>query len=95
MSGAVYGGGKYKSKLVIMLRFNLTILDEVGALVVDLGHNSVRAGFAGEDSPKVDIPSTVGVWLEENTDAGSTITRWNFGLPALHVLRPGKCLLNH
>lgn len=48
----------------------------------------MRAGFAGEDSPKVDIPSTVGVWLEDVGAEGCSVTRWNFGLPALHVLRP-------
>lgn len=38
--------------------------DEVGALVFDMGHYSVRAGYAGEDSPKAEIPSSVGV-IEE------------------------------
>lgn len=35
--------------------------DEVGALVMDFGSYSVRAGYAGEDSPKVEFPSTIGV----------------------------------
>jgi len=35
--------------------------DEVGALVFDVGHWSFRAGYAGEDTPKADIPSSVGV----------------------------------
>lgn len=35
--------------------------DEVGAIVIDIGHGSIRAGFAGEDSPKADIPSLIGV----------------------------------
>ncbi|GAB6022244.1 Actin-like 6A [Chamberlinius hualienensis] len=35
--------------------------DEVGALVFDIGHYSLRAGYAGEDSPKAEIPSYVGV----------------------------------
>ncbi|RWS32025.1 Actin-like protein 6A [Leptotrombidium deliense] len=34
--------------------------DEVGALVFDVGHYSVRAGYAGEDSPKAEVPSVVG-----------------------------------
>lgn len=38
--------------------------DEVGALVFDIGHYSIRAGYAGEDSPKAEIPSHAGV-LEE------------------------------
>ncbi|KAG5873433.1 hypothetical protein JTB14_031050 [Gonioctena quinquepunctata] len=60
--------------------------DEVGALVFDIGHNTVRAGYAGEDSPKVDIPSTVGVWLDSEDDV--TQTRYNIGLLAIHVWRP-------
>ncbi|XP_060079327.1 actin-like protein 6B [Ylistrum balloti] len=35
--------------------------DEVGALVFDIGSYSVRAGYAGEDSPKAEIPTHVGV----------------------------------
>lgn len=30
--------------------------DEVGALVFDIGSFSVRAGYAGEDCPKVSLP---------------------------------------
>ncbi|UYV65742.1 ACTL6A [Cordylochernes scorpioides] len=51
--------------------------DEVGALVFDMGHYSIRAGYAGEDSPKIprccvcqaEIPSTYGV-TEEVTNGG-------------------------
>ncbi|XP_046553772.1 actin-like protein 6A isoform X2 [Haliotis rubra] len=35
--------------------------DEVGALVFDVGSYSIRAGFAGEDTPKAEIPSHVGL----------------------------------
>ncbi|KAG5683435.1 hypothetical protein PVAND_012716 [Polypedilum vanderplanki] len=35
--------------------------DEIGALVFDPGHQSLRLGFAQEDSPKSEIPSVVGV----------------------------------
>ncbi|KAF7331924.1 hypothetical protein MKEN_00072700 [Mycena kentingensis (nom. inval.)] len=34
--------------------------DEVGALVVDIGSSSLRAGYAGDDTPKAVIPSTYG-----------------------------------
>ena len=34
--------------------------DEVGALVFDPGHFSIRVGYAGEDCPKSEIPSIVG-----------------------------------
>jgi actin-related protein len=31
----------------------LIILDEVGALVLDVGSHTTRVGYAGEDMPKV------------------------------------------
>jgi len=34
--------------------------DEVSAIVVDLGSNSCKAGYAGEDQPKAVFPSVVG-----------------------------------
>nr|GAT53976.1 predicted protein [Mycena chlorophos] len=34
--------------------------DEVSALVVDIGSSSVRAGYAGDDSPKAVIPTSYG-----------------------------------
>ncbi|NXD66977.1 ACL6A protein, partial [Eolophus roseicapillus] len=50
----------------------LTIFsDEVGALVFDIGSYTVRAGYAGEDCPKVDFPTAIGVVLER--DNGSTL----------------------
>lgn len=38
--------------------------DEVGALVFDAGSHSFRAGYAGEDTPKAEIPSSIGM-IEE------------------------------
>jgi len=35
--------------------------DEVGAVVFDVGSNTTRVGYAGEDSPKGEIASTIGV----------------------------------
>lgn len=35
--------------------------DEIGALVFDPGHYSLRVGYAQEDTPKAEIPSVVGV----------------------------------
>ncbi|KAG1662258.1 Actin-like protein 6A [Nymphon striatum] len=40
---------------------NFLFSDEVGALVFDAGHYSFRVGYAGEDTPKAEIPSIVGV----------------------------------
>ncbi|KAI1289365.1 Actin-like protein 6A [Halotydeus destructor] len=44
--------------------------DEVGALVFDVGHSSFRAGYAGEDTPKADIPTSVG-YINEAAENGS------------------------
>ncbi|CAG2244005.1 ACTL6B [Mytilus edulis] len=35
--------------------------DEVGAVVFDIGSYSIRAGYAGEDSPKAEIPTHMSV----------------------------------
>ncbi|CAG9858430.1 unnamed protein product [Phyllotreta striolata] len=39
--------------------------DEIGALVFDPGHHSLRVGYAQEDTPKAEIPAIVGVAPEE------------------------------
>lgn len=43
--------------------------DEIGALVFDLGHHSLRVGYAQEDTPKAEIPSMVGVSEDVNGGA--------------------------
>ncbi|RYF69618.1 MAG: hypothetical protein EOO39_17215, partial [Cytophagaceae bacterium] len=42
--------------------------DEVGAIVVDIGSNTTRVGFAGEDTPRADIPSIVGTMENKTVD---------------------------
>lgn len=34
--------------------------DELASLVIDNGSGSVKAGFAGEDAPRVVFPSIIG-----------------------------------
>ncbi|XP_033255442.1 actin-like protein 6B isoform X6 [Drosophila miranda] len=41
--------------------------DEIGALVFDPGHHSLRVGYAQEDSPKA-IPSVVGIGASPTPD---------------------------
>ncbi|KZT12962.1 actin-like protein Arp4p [Laetiporus sulphureus 93-53] len=41
--------------------------DEVSALVVDIGTSSVRAGYAGDDTPKAIIPTAYG-FIEESSE---------------------------
>lgn len=40
--------------------------DEIGAIVFDVGHHSLRVGYAQEDSPKAEIPAVVGVCEDAN-----------------------------
>ena len=44
------------------------ITDEVSAIVVDLGSSTVKAGYAGEDTPKAVFPSAVG-WLAKDQES--------------------------
>lgn len=53
--------------------------DEINALVLDPGSNTIRAGFAGEDTPKSVVPSFYGV--PQSSDAQS---QYLFGENALH-----------
>lgn len=41
--------------------------DEVSALVLDIGTSSIRAGYAGDDTPKAIIPTSYG-YTEEPSD---------------------------
>jgi actin-related protein len=43
--------------------------DEIGALVLDGGHFSLRVGYAQEDTPKAEIPSVVGIGEDANGTA--------------------------
>jgi len=49
--------------------------DEIGAIVFDLGSQSIRIGAAQDDAPKWEIPSMVGIL--------------NDGTPDTSVLEPG------
>lgn len=72
--------------------------DEIGALVFDPGHHSLRVGYAQEDTPKAEIPAVVGVApnsgandtaaaLDLEAKAGSSVTSSEFMKPNL------KCIL--
>ena len=60
-------GGLLSFKCVLTFQIKLLTMsggvyggDEVGALVFDPGHFSLRVGYAGEDCPKAEIPAHVG-----------------------------------
>ncbi|XP_005062306.1 PREDICTED: actin-like protein 6B [Ficedula albicollis] len=73
----------------------------VGALVFDIGSFSVRAGYAGEDCPKADFPTTVGllspdeVSLELDGDKDKKGGKvYYIDTNALHVAREGVEVLS-
>ena len=57
--------------------------DEVGAIVIDIGSRTTRAGFAGEDYPKVDIPTLAGVISDLPQEGESTTPAASGDLSAL------------
>lgn len=61
--------------------------DEIGALVLDVGSHSVRAGFAGEDTPKALIATNYGV----NTSAAKRY----YSDGSIHQPRPGMEIQNY
>ncbi|QDZ24985.1 actin [Chloropicon primus] len=46
--------------------------DEVNAIVIDVGTHAVKAGYAGEESPKVYYPSCVGALTRDKTETRDT-----------------------
>lgn len=53
MNGELTGGGEYRQVVP-----SLILTDEIGALVLSVGHYETKAGEAGDDTPKV-VFSTV------------------------------------
>lgn len=62
-------------------------LDEIGALVFDVGSNTVRVGYSGEEAPRFDIPTAVGIWKDSSDGMRY---KCNIGVVALHVKKPSK-----
>ena len=66
--------------------------DEVSAVVLDLGTHSVKAGYAGQDTPQHVFPSDVGTCPKSGdvdmTDGSSASTR-DFYVDSMGVRRDG------
>ena len=58
----MYGGGKdqFGSLFSGFSSFFALYTDEVGALVFDVGSYTTRVGYAGEDTPKVNLSTLPG-----------------------------------
>ena len=66
--------------------------DEVGAIIFDVGHQSLRVGYGGEDTPKAEIPTTLGVWEDtvEALDNGQNVKKhYNIDVTAIQVRKKG------
>jgi len=68
--------------------------DEVGAIIFDVGHQSLRVGYGGEDTPKAEIPTTLGVWEEPADSSGidcNNVTKkhYNVDVTAIQVRKKG------
>ena len=66
-------------------------LDEISALVIDPGFSTVRAGFAGEDTPKSVVPSFYGTIPSEEDPSGR---RKLFGDNAIYTPTPKIAISN-
>ncbi|KAL1491395.1 hypothetical protein ABEB36_011998 [Hypothenemus hampei] len=82
--------------------------DEIGALVFDPGHYSLRVGYAQEDTPKAEIPAVVGVAPDDSikleaevkpddSNVSSRPSQYKFYIDTtyLHVPRPNMELHNY
>ncbi|KAG8532755.1 NuA4 histone acetyltransferase subunit [Bacidia gigantensis] len=65
--------------------------DEISALVIDPGYSTVRAGFAGEDTPKSVVPSYYGTIPSENEPENQ---RKLYGDNAIHTPFPRLAISN-
>lgn len=51
----------------------VVFIDEVAALVLDIGSQSLRAGYAGDDTPKAVIPTAYGYTIDQTQDEDTTM----------------------
>ncbi|ESO10088.1 hypothetical protein HELRODRAFT_156388 [Helobdella robusta] len=69
--------------------------DEVGAVVLDIGSHTTRGGFAGEDMPKADFKTTVGVLADaEDITDGSTRKKYCIDTVNIKVPRNSMEMVN-
>ena len=59
--------------------------DEVGALVVDVGSHTLKAGYAGEEMPKCVLPNCVGVVNEPDKKRRCLYDRFDYCLCSFPV----------
>ena len=63
--------------------------DEVSAIVIDIGADTTKAGYAGEDTPKTVFSSAVGVLAGEEGGAKQySVDELHYPKPGLEVINP-------
>lgn len=67
--------------------------DEIGALVFDPGHHSLRVGYAQEDAPKAEIPAVVGVAPGDTAATAATNAGLDLETKANNNVSQSKCWL--
>lgn len=89
-----YGGGTRKYSII---RSDLTfaLIDEVAALVVDIGASSVRAGYAGDDTPKAIIPTSYGYIPDGNTGDVAMADTADGKKPRFYIGQSGPSIWRH
>ncbi|KAF8917801.1 actin-related protein Arp4p [Mucidula mucida] len=69
--------------------------DEVAALVVDIGASSVRAGYAGDDTPKAIIPTSYGYIPDGNTGDVAMADTADGKKPRFYIGQSGPSIWRH
>ena len=62
--------------------------DEVSAIVIDVGADSTKAGYAGEDTPKTVFSSAVGIALGDDCSKTYSVDELHVPKPGLEVVSP-------
>lgn len=87
-----YGGGTtcVFCAFIACIDVFMWTLDEVNALVFDVGTTSTRVGFAGEDTPKSMFPTSYGVDKENKHYIGdSQLNTWRPDMEIKNPMRDG------
>ena len=68
---------------------HILVADEVSALVIDIGSSSLRAGYAGDDTPKAIVPTSFG-FIEEPAESNGDVAMTEAGAPEGEQLQAPK-----
>lgn len=98
-----YGGGTVQNPIYSRELYSPHPIDEVSALVLDIGTSTLRAGYAGDDTPKAIIPTCYGfkkepptadadVQMDENPTEGEAPKQPAEGKTAMYIGNNGPSI---